>query len=176
MFFLLSYSLTLGYACESSKRKEPNMTASPSPIGNENDRLVCVLACAVENAGKPRGQIADEANMHRQTLMKLVRGERAIKLEDAARILSVCGVPVRSTLTLALSGQEQFACRWMHHEVGLFLEDFLTSLPMALDEALGERSDELRPKWAKGTSQLVAKLLANHIDEFAARDVGASFT
>ncbi len=152
------------------------MTASLSPIGIENDRLVHVLACAVENAGKPRGQIAEQAGMHRQTLMKLVRGERAIKLEDAARILSVCGVPVRSTLMLALSGQEEFACRWMHHEIGLFLEEFLTSLPSALDEALGERSDELRPKWAKGTSQLVARLLANHIDEFAARDVGASFT
>jgi antitoxin HigA-1 len=145
-------------------------------IGEENDRLVRVLACAVDNASRPRGQIAEEAGMHRQTLMKLVRGERVIKLEDAARILAVCGVPVRSTLMLALSGQEQFACQWMHHEVGLFLEEFLTSLPPALDQALGDRSDELRPKWAKGTSQLVARMLADHIDDFASREVGASMT
>jgi len=152
------------------------MPAVEPRIGQENAWLVCVLACAVENAGKSRGQIADQAGMHRQTLMKLVRGERVIKLEDAARILSACGVPVRSTLMLALSGQEQFACRWMHHELGLFLEEFLISLPPALDEVLGERRDELRPKWAKGTSQLVARLLANHIDDFSAREIGASLT
>lgn len=150
------------------------MTVTQTDIGAENECLVRVLACAVENAGKPRGRIADDAGMHRQTLMKLVRGERVIKLEDAVRILDACGVPVRSSLMLALSGQEEFACQWMHHDLGLFLEEFLTSLPTALDEALGDRSDELRPKWAKGTSQLVARLLANHIDEFAARDFGAS--
>ena len=174
MFFLLSYIVTLAYACDSMKRKESNMSAISSPIGVENDRIAIVLRCAVENAGKSRGQVAEDAGMHRQTLMRLVRGEREIKPEVAARILTVCGVPVRSTLMLALSGQENFACRWMHHDIGLFLEDFLTSLPSALDEALGDRSDEVRPKWAKGTSQLVARLLANHIDEFAARDVGAS--
>lgn len=176
MFFILSYIATLAYGCESMKRKEMNMPAISSAIGDENDRLAIVLTCAVENAGKSRGRVAEDAGMHRQTLMRLIRGERVIKLEDAARILTVCDVPVRSTLMLALSGQEQFACRWMHHEVGLFLEEFLTSLPSALDEALGDRSDEVRPKWAKGTSQLVAKLLANHIDDFAARDVGASLT
>ena len=76
------------------------MTVTQTDIGAENECLVRVLACAVENAGKPRGRIADDAGMHRQTLMKLVRGERVIKLEDAVRILDACGVPVRSSLML----------------------------------------------------------------------------
>lgn len=132
-----------------------------------------VLACAVEQARKPRGLIAEQAGMHRQTLMALIRGKRTVKLEDAARVLAACDVPVRSTLMLALIGQEEFACQWMHHEVGQFLDEFLTSLPSALDDVLGDRRDEVRPRWARGTSQLVAKMLANHIDDFAARDVGA---
>ena len=61
----------------------------------------------------------------------------------------------------------------MRHDVGAFLEEFLVTLPGALETTLGERCDELRPRWAKGTSQLVARMLANHIDDFAARDVTA---
>lgn len=140
---------------------------------SSTDRIARVLAHAVDSAGRSRADLAAEAGMHRETLTRLIRGERPIKLEDAARILSVCGVPVRSTLILALSGEDERACQWMRHDVGAFLEEFLVTLPGALETTLGERCDELRPRWAKGTSQLVARMLANHIDDFAARDVTA---
>lgn len=149
------------------------MTRQAKGQDADKERIARVLAHAVDGSGRSRADLAAAAGMHRETLSRLVRGERAIKLEDAARILSVCGVPVRSTLILALSGEDERACLWMRHDVGAFLEEFLTTLPAALETTLGERCDELRPRWAKGTSQLVARMLANHIDDFAARDVTA---
>ncbi|GGD77021.1 helix-turn-helix domain-containing protein [Croceicoccus mobilis] len=149
------------------------MTRQVQGQGSDNDRIARVLAHAVDSAGRSRADLAAEAGMHRETLTRLIRGERPIKLEDAARILSVCGVPVRATLIMALNGEEERACQWMRHDVGAFLEEFLVTLPGALETTLGDRCDELRPRWAKGTSQLVARMLANHIDDFAARDVTA---
>ena len=35
---------------------------------------------------------------------------------------------------------------------------------------------DLRPRWASGTSQLVAKLLSRHIDDLANRDIAMSLT
>ena len=99
--------------------------------GADNDRIARVLAHAVDSAGRSRADLAAEAGMHRETLTRLIRGERPIKFEDAARILSVCGVPVRSTLILALSGEDERACQWMRHDVGAFLEEFLVTLPGA---------------------------------------------
>ncbi|QUT07254.1 hypothetical protein KFK14_07550 [Sphingobium phenoxybenzoativorans] len=40
-----------------------------------------------------------------------------------------------------------------------------------MNEALGDRIGDLRPRWAIGTSRLVARMLSKHIDEFAARDM-----
>ena len=40
-----------------------------------------------------------------------------------------------------------------------------------MNETLGPRIADLRPRWAIGTSRLVARLLAKHIDDFAERDI-----
>lgn len=138
--------------------------------GHANERLARTLAHAVDHAGKPRHRIAGEAGMHRETLLRVTRGERPIGLDEAASILSACGAFPRATLVLALTGQEELAREWMRSEMGAFLEGFLAVLPGDLDEALGERIGDLRPRWAIGTSRLVARMLAKHIEEYADRD------
>jgi hypothetical protein len=64
----------------------------------------------------------------------------------------------------------------MHGEMGEFLEEFFTSLPVHLQRTLGRRIEDLRPRWANGTSQLVARMLAKHIDDFANRDIAMSLS
>ena len=99
------------------------------------------------------------------------RGNRPIGLDEAARVLDVCGAFPRASMILALAGQEDLACEWMRSEMGEFLEDFFTALPGQLERTLGRRVEDLRPRWANGTSQLVARMLAKHIDDFANRDI-----
>jgi len=139
-----------------------------------NAVLARTLTHAVNISGKPRHQIARDSGVHRVTLSRIIRGERPIALEEASRILVACGACPRATLTLAIAGQEQLACEWMRAEMGEFLESFLSVLPMHLDRTLGRRVPDVRPKWANGTSQLVARMLAKHVDDFAERDIGAA--
>lgn len=147
------------------------MHQAPSVNGQANDSLARILAHAVEAADKPRHQIAREVGMHRETLLRVMRGERPIGLDEAACILVVCGAFPRASMILALTGQEDLACEWMRSEMGEFLEEFFSALPGHLDRTLGRSVADLRPRWANGTSQLVARMLAKHIDDFANRDI-----
>jgi len=141
-----------------------------------NASVARTLSFAVEGARKPRHQIARDAGMHRETLQRVIRGDRAIGLDEAARILLACGAHPKSTVVLAMSGQEDLACAWMHNEMGEFLEEFLSALPPQLERTLGRRVCDLRPRWANGTSQLVARMLAKHIDDFAEREIAAALS
>ena len=51
------------------------------------------------------------------------------------------------------------------------VDEFFATLPGESHEALGDRIGDLRPRWAIGTSRLVARMLSKHIDEFADRDL-----
>jgi hypothetical protein len=141
-----------------------------------NASLARVLAHAIEKSDKPKHQIASEAGVHRETLLKIMRGERAISIDRAMRIFEVCGACPHAAIVLTLAGEEVLACEWMHRETGAFLDEFITSLPGQLDRTLGRRVADLRPRWASGTSQLVAKLLAKHIDDLANRDIAMALT
>ncbi|MCM3420814.1 transcriptional regulator [Sphingopyxis alaskensis] len=149
----------------------PTTVARPA-----NQSLARVLAHAIDAAGKPRHRIASECGMHRETLLRVARGERPIGLDEAALVLAACGAHPRATMILALAGQEELACEWMHGEMGEFLEEFFTSLPVHLQRTLGRRIEDLRPRWANGTSQLVARMLAKHIDDFVGRDIVMSLS
>jgi transcriptional regulator with XRE-family HTH domain len=141
-----------------------------------NASLARVLTHAIESSEKPKHQIASEAGVHRETLLKIMRGERAISIDRAMRIFEVCGACPHAALVLTLAGEEVLACEWMHRETGAFFDEFITSLPGQLDRTLGRRVVELKPRWATGTSQLVAKLLAKHIDDLANRDIAMTLT
>lgn len=150
------------------------MYPSSAAARSANESLARVLAHAIDAAGKPRHRIANESGMHRDTLLRIARGERPIGLDEAARVLAACGAHPRATMVLALSGQEDLACEWMHCEMGEFLEGFFTSLPVHLERTLGRRIEDLRPRWAGGTAQLVARMLAKHIDDVVGRDIAMS--
>lgn len=138
-----------------------------------NSSVARALTFAVEGSGKTRQKVAREAGMHRETLQRVLRGERPIALDEAVRILTICGGHPKATILLAMAGQEDLACQWMRNDIAGFLEEFLSVLPMHLDQTLGPRVADLRPRWANGTSQLVARMLAKHIDEFTDRDFAA---
>lgn len=141
-----------------------------------NASLARVITYAIETSNKPKHQIANEAGIHRETLLTVMRGERAISIDRAMRIFQVCGACPHAAFVLILAGEEMLACEWMHSEIGAFLDEFITSLPGQLDHTLGRRVDDLRRRWASGTSQLVAKLLSRHIDDLANRDISMSLT
>jgi DNA-binding phage protein len=172
MFFSISYTLPARYAVESTATTV--LEAYVQEPDQSNASLARTLTFAVEKAGKPRHQIARDVGINRETLLRVMRGERAIGVDEAARIFIACGAAPQSTMLLAIADQERLACEWMRSEMGEFLEAFLLALPIQLERTLGRRMADVRPRWASGTAQLLARLLAKHIDDFAERGIGAS--
>ncbi|WP_226018699.1 transcriptional regulator [Novosphingobium sp. FKTRR1] len=144
---------------------------STDQISAINARLARLLTAAADRSGKSRREIARSADMNKDTFLRILRGEKAISLDDAMRVLEATGMASSSALLLAILGHEDLAVEWLGEDVGAFLDQFLTALPVTMNETLGHRIADLRPRWAVGTSRLVARLLAKHIDDFAERDM-----
>ena len=138
-----------------------------------NAVLARTLARAVDGSRKPRRDIARETGLHKDSLLGVVRGTRPVTTDEALRLLEVAGVPARGVLSLALAGQEDLASEWMRQDVGIFWDELLAALPVTLAAALGGDVREIRPRWAAGTSKLVAKLLADHVRDVIDRDLAA---
>jgi hypothetical protein len=141
-----------------------------------NDRLALLLTFAAESSGKPRCEIAGEVGIHKDTLLRVLRGDRPIAIQEAERILEICGVPAHAALLIATAGQGAIVQPWLRNDAGAFFEALLLELAPALDSVLGERMVDLRPRWARGTAQLVARALARHLTEFEERDLSVATT
>ena len=136
-----------------------------------NARLARLLTAAVDRSGKSRREIARIADMNKDTFLRILRGEKALTLDEAMRVLDATGLPSHGSLFLAILGHDDLAIEWLGEDAGNFLDQFMTALPVTMHETLGSRIADLRPRWAIGTSRLVARMLAKHIDEFIERDL-----
>lgn len=132
--------------------------------------LSSLLAANVSNSGKTRIEIARQSSIHKDALRRILTGERAASLAEASRILDACGVDPKLSLALFILTDADQSSQWIDTEVGDFLGAFFTALPVALTCELGSRLQELRPRWAKGTAQRLARLLSDHIDDLERRD------
>jgi antitoxin HigA-1 len=133
--------------------------------------LARTLAKAIDGSPKPRRTIARETGLHKDALLGVIRGTRAVTTDEALRLFSAAGVPSKGILALALAGHEELASEWMHQDMGQFWDELFRALPGTLADALGEDLQEIRPRWAVGTSRLVAKLLAEHVRDVISRDL-----
>jgi antitoxin HigA-1 len=145
-----------------------NQIAEPLAV---EDVLARTLARAIENSGRPKRDIASETGFHKDALLRVIRGTRSVTVDEALRLFEAAGVPARGTLFLALAGKEELAANWMHHEMGKFWDELVSSMPGTLNDALQDKFNEVRPRWAVGTSRLVARLVSEHIDDIASRDL-----
>jgi antitoxin HigA-1 len=134
-----------------------------------NARLAWTLARAVEGSARPRYEIARSAGLHKETLLRTLRGEKPISIGQAASILRACEVPANVVMALALAGHEELAAEWMHSEMGSFLDEFFVALPGSLRDALGDRVNELKPRWAHGAARMLAKTLTQHVADLDRR-------
>ena len=132
--------------------------------------LSSLLAANVSNSGKTRIEISRQTSIHKDALRRILTGERAATLAEASLILDACGVDPKLSLALFILTDADQASEWIDTDVGDFLGAFFTALPVALTCELGSRLREVRPRWAKGTAQRLARLLSDHIDDLERRD------
>lgn len=134
------------------------------------DELACLLVAAVSSSGKTRGAIARDAGLHKDSFRRVLAGERSASLGEVSRILHATGANPRTAIAIFLLNSADRASSWLDTDIGLFLEQFLEELPSALERVLGNQLQEVRPRWAKGTAQRVARLLSDHIEDLERKD------
>lgn len=69
--------------------------------------LARTLAKAIDGSSKPRRTIARETGLHKDALLGVIRGTRAVTTDEALRLFSASGVPPKGILALALARRGQ---------------------------------------------------------------------
>ncbi|WP_430427712.1 hypothetical protein [Parasphingorhabdus sp.] len=173
MFFSFSYRHVDRLAGESflGIRWKADMT-DQFEISEQHIRagLSTLLNSAAQSSGRPRCAIAREANLHRDALRRVLKGERNPTVSEVLRILSASGAAPHAHMTLCIAGDGDRAAEWLQTDLALFFDAFVRELPAALEQQLGNQLHDIKPRWARGTAQRVARLLAEHIDELARKD------
>lgn len=132
--------------------------------------LARLLSGAVAESGRPRCDIARDATIHRDALRRILAGTRSATIGETLRILAASGVAPHAQMLLFLTGGTSHALAWLHTDLALFFAEFSAELPSALERTLGNQMADLKPRWAKGTAQRVARLLSDHLDDLERRD------
>ena len=133
--------------------------------------LARLLLASVQASGRPRCDIARDAQIHKDALRRVLVGERSASLGESLRILAASGASPQAQLLLFLVSSADHAIDWLQSDLARFFEEFTGELPSALERVLGNQINEVKPRWAKGTAHRVARLLSDHIDELERRDV-----
>ena len=138
--------------------------------GHVRKNLSALLRAAADNSGRTRCDIAREANIHKDALRRILMGTRAITVSEALRILNASGASAHAHMLLFFAGGGERATEWLRTDLALFFEDVIRELPPSLERQLGNQLHDLKPRWAKGTAQRIARLLGDHLDEMARKD------
>lgn len=132
--------------------------------------LAALLAHAVQESGQTRLAIAARAAINKDALRRILSGARPATFHEALAILAASGDAPHSAIILALLGRSDRATEWNRTGLLEFLEGFIAELPDALEEVLGERLQEVRPRWAKGAAHRTARLLSDHVEQLERQD------
>jgi hypothetical protein len=146
-----------------------DMASLAEPFVRAN--LARLLLASVQASGRPRCEIARDAQIHKDALRRVLAGERSASLGESLRILAASGASPQAQLLLFLVSSADHAIDWLQSDLARFFEEFTGALPSALERVLGNQINEVKPRWAKGTAHRVARLLSDHIDELERRDV-----
>jgi hypothetical protein len=146
-----------------------DMASLAEPFVRAN--LARLLLASVQASGRPRCEIARDAQIHKDALRRVLAGERSASLGESLRILAASGASPQAQLLLFLVSSADHAIDWLQSDLARFFEEFTGELPSALERVLGNQINEVKPRWAKGTAHRVARLLSDHIDELERRDV-----
>lgn len=132
--------------------------------------LARLLGAVVEASGRAKCEIAADAGLHKDALRRVLQGDRAATLGEALRILEVSRAAPRAHLILFLVCGSDQAIDWLRSDLAKFFEEFSTEFPRALERALGDNVGDVKPRWARGAANRVARLLSDHIIELQRKD------
>lgn len=138
--------------------------------GQASRDLAAFLNHAVRESGKSRRTIATQTNINKDALRRILGGIRPATLQEALAILDASGRAPLPSLIFVLAGYPQRTDDRQNSAVLEFLETYISELPAALDQVLGEKILDVRPRWARGAALRTAALLSDHLAQLEQQD------
>src|SRR5690606_23209719 len=92
--------------------------------------LARLLLAAVEASGRPRGEIARAAKVHRDALRRILAGSRSATLGETMRILAASGVTPQAPMLLFLVCGSEQAVSWLQSDLAAFFAEFSAEFPV----------------------------------------------
>ena len=132
--------------------------------------LARLLTAAVDASGRAKCDVAADARLHKDALRRVLRGERSATLGEALRILEASQAAPRAHLLLFLFCGEGQSIDWLQSDLAEFFEEFSAELPQAMHRSLGNNVGDVKSRWAKGTANRVARMIADHINDLDRKD------
>lgn len=142
------------------------------PIPHPRDRsdaLHEVVTALIDRSGKSQRDLVHRAGLSKDQISRALRSERSLSSSEALALLEAADLPARGTLTLALFGRQDLAREWTGTGMAAFLEALVGALPEALEQAVGDTSDRVDPRWGRQAARFVAQRIAHHISELVER-------
>lgn len=136
---------------------------------NWDKELSALLLQAVSESGRTRLAIGKATAINKDCLRRILSGERPATLGQAFAILNAVEAQPYADLILFLASGGS-AILTFRGNIAQLLEGFLAELMPALEHVLGNQVGNIKPRWAKGASHRIARILADHVDELERRD------
>ena len=142
-----------------------------TPLPQEHgDALSRVVTTLIDRSGKSQRDLTQRAGLSKDQISRALRGTRSLTSAEALALLEAAGLPAKGALTLALYGRDDLASAWTGSGLAAFLETLVAALPDALEQAVGETSDRIDPRWGPQAARFIAQRIAHHIRDLIERE------
>lgn len=135
----------------------------PVPLG-------VVVSKLITRSRLSQRELTARSGLSKDQLSRTLLGKRAVKFDEAMRLLAAADVPARGALTLALFDRSDLAIEWSDSGLSAFFEALIEALPETLRSELGDDIERVNPRWGQHAARFVAQRIAHHIQELIERE------
>lgn len=135
----------------------------PVPLG-------VVVSKLITRSRLSQRELTARSGLSKDQLSRTLLGKRAVRFDEAMRLLAAAEVPARGALTLALFDRSDLAIEWSDSGLSAFFEALIEALPETLRSELGDDIERVNPRWGQHAARFVAQRINHHIQELIERE------
>lgn len=146
------------------------MDVSSLSAAGKSVPLGVVVSKLITRSRLSQRELTARSGLSKDQLSRTLLGKRAVRFDEAMRLLAAAEVPARGALTLALFDRSDLAIEWSDSGLSAFFEALIEALPETLKSELGDDIERVNPRWGQHAARFVAQRISHHIQELIERE------
>jgi transcriptional regulator with XRE-family HTH domain len=146
------------------------MDVSTIAAATKSVPLGIVVSKLITRSRLSQRELTARSGLSKDQLSRTLLGKRAVRFDEAMRLLAAAEVPARGALTLALFDRSDLAIEWSDSGLSAFFEALIEALPETLRSELGDDIERVNPRWGQHAARFVAQRINHHIQELIERE------